>query len=118
MNVKKIKAEQFVLNCINKMFEIVGSELQWYSFEKLSLWNQELADKGQRFFELYSMSLEQYLEFRDYFFEHYYDWRPKRVSHCEVEKEFSIFMFQYGFPYDFKETSDDIPKYKWNKKIN
>lgn len=113
MRVKKISSLDFTLDIVNKMFELVGSGLHWYTFEKLLLWSQEIEANGQRWFELYSMTLEQYLELRDYYCTHYYDMRPKRVPHKEVERAFSGFMFQYGFAYDF--DPHEAPKYVWKK---
>lgn len=113
MRVKKISPSEFILDIVNKMFELVGSDLHWYTFEKLLLWSQEIALNGQRWFELYTMTLEQYLELRDYYYTHYYDMKPKRTPHREVEAAFSGFMFQYGFAYDF--DTREIPKYVWKK---
>ena len=59
------------------------------------------------------MTLEQYLELRDYFYTHYYDMSPKRIPHREVERAFIGFMFQYGFAYDFEPH--EVPKYVWKK---
>lgn len=113
MRVKKISSLDFTLDIINKMFELVGSDLHWYTFEKLLLWSREIEASGQRWFELYSMTLEQYLELRDYFYTHYYDMSPKRIPHREVERAFISFMFQYGFAYDFEPR--EVPKYVWKK---
>lgn len=112
MRVKKISSEQFLLDVINKMFEIAGSNLHWLCFEKLKLWTHE--PENRDWFRMYTLTLEQYLEFRDYYLTHFYDLRSKRISHSIAESDFSSFMFQYGFPYvDF--SIEDVPRYEWKK---
>ena len=37
---KKISEEQFLLDCINKEFEIIGSTLHWDTFEELVKWSK------------------------------------------------------------------------------
>lgn len=101
MYKKKISDEQFVLDCINKEFEIIGSTLHWDTFEELCEWSKE--EQNQHWYRDNSFtSREQYEQWRDYFLEHFYDWQPKRVSKDRAEREFSWFTLQYGFTYDFE----------------
>ena len=101
MYKKKISDEQFVLDCINKEFEIIGSDLHWDTFKELSEWSKE--EQNRHWYSDNSFtSREQYEQWRNYFLGHFYDWQPKRVSKKTAEIEFSWFTLQYGFAYDFE----------------
>lgn len=94
--VTKLSDEQFVLNCVNKEFEIIGSNLHWDNFNELSQWSK-LPENLEWFSHYKFASEEQYNEWKNYFLEHFYDWQPKRISKKVAEREFSWFSLQYGF---------------------
>ena len=100
--VHKIDDYQFTLDCVNKEFEIIGSNLHWDTFKELSDWSKE---NPQWFSDNAFTTKEQYLEWKEYFLSHFYDWQPKRISIRDAKREFSMFAFQYGFRYDF-DTSE------------
>ena len=100
MYKKKISDEQFLLDCINKEFEIIGSSNHWDTIDELVEWSKE---NKHWYSDNAFTSREQYDEWRAYFLEHFYDWQPKRVSKRQAEREFSWFALQYGFTYDFKD---------------
>lgn len=95
--VSKISDEQFVLDCINKEFEIVGSDLHWNTFEELSAWAK--LPENEKWFNQYEFATEeQYNQWKDYYVQHFYDWKPKYTSKTAVEKRyFPWFSLQYGF---------------------
>lgn len=96
--VRKIDDYQFALDCINKEFEIIGSGLHFKTFPALV----EYAKEHKKWYSDNAfISKEQYLEWKDYFFTHFYDWKPKRYGKKEIEREFSWFNLQYGFRCDF-----------------
>lgn len=96
--VHKISDKQFTLDCINKEFEVIGESLHWNTFEELSAWVKENPDWYDRYV---ITSQEQYDAWKNYFLEHFYDWKPKYISKQRAEKEFSWFALNYGFIYDF-----------------
>lgn len=104
MYKKKISDEQFVLDCINREFEIIKSDLHWDTFEELREWSK-LPENKRWYSDNSFTSRQQYEEWKAYFMEHFYDWQPKRVSKSSAEREFSWFSLMYGLKYDF----DDKP---------
>ena len=99
--VKKISNKQFLLDCINKEHEIAGSKLHWDNFDDL----EKYVNTHDFWYNDYSFTTaEQYKEMKEYFLEHFYDWKPKRYSIEDAKKEFSWFMFMYGLRYDFDST--------------
>ena len=99
--VTKISDKQFVLDCINKEFEIIGSNLHWDTFEELSAWSK-LEENKQWYSDHSFTSEDQYLQWKNYYLEHFYDWKPKRIPRREAERAFSWFSLEYGFAYDFE----------------
>ena len=100
MKIKNISDEQFTLDCVNKEFEIIGSSNHWDTFEELSEWSKQ--EENRHWYSDNAFTTrEQYDEWREYFLEHFYDWKPKRMSKRVAEREFSWFSLMYGFRYDF-----------------
>ena len=100
MNNKKISGEQFTLDCINKEFELIGSPNHWATYEELCDWSK-LEENKQWYSNSEFATVEQYLQWKQYFMDHFYDWQPKRVSKREAEREFQWFNLQYGLKYGF-----------------
>lgn len=100
MYKKKISGEQFALDCINKEFEIIGSNNHWDTFKELCDWAKQEENKKWYSDNEFS-TVEQYQEWKQYFMDHFYDWQPRRVSKKEAEREFSWFNLQYGLKYGF-----------------
>lgn len=90
--MKKISADQFVLDLINKEFEIIESGLHWNSINELKVWTEN----NPLWFNVYTMTTEQYNLLRDYFMEHFYDWKPKRVSKATAQNEWGWFALSFG----------------------
>lgn len=91
--VKKINTDQFILDCINKQYEIIHSDIHFNTFDDLLDYAQ---NHPKWFNESEYKTPEQFKKWKDYFFEHFYDWKPKRYSKRIVENEFSWFNLQYG----------------------
>jgi len=95
--VIKISDKQFVLDCINKEFEIIGSSLHWDTFEELSAWSQ-LPENRDWFSQYEFADKDQYNQWKAYYLEHFYHWQPKYHSKKYVEKHyFPWFSLNYGF---------------------
>lgn len=105
MYKKKITDEQFALDCINKEFEIIGSDLHWNTWDELCEWAR-LPENLHWYSDNEFSTREQYNQWKDYFMGHFYDWQPKRVSKRWAEREFSWFNLMYGLKYGF----DPYPK--------
>ena len=95
--VAKISDEQFILDCINKEFEIIGSNLHWDTLEELSNWSK--LPENENWFSQYEFDTEeQYNQWKNYYLEHFYDWKPKYYSKTYVRNYvFPWFSLQYGF---------------------
>lgn len=102
MRKKKISDEQFVLDCVNKEFEIIGSTLHWDTLKDLCNWSK-LEENKHWYSDNAFTTREQYESWKSYFMEHFYDWQPRRVSKRRAEVEFAWFSLQYGFRYAFED---------------
>lgn len=96
--VKKISDKQFALDVINKEFEIANSGLHFDTFEELSDYTKENIHWYQEF---EFKTPEEYQQWKDYFFEHFYDWKPKYYSKKVIEQEFAWFNLCYGLKYGY-----------------
>lgn len=107
---KKISGIQFAFDCIQKELDIVGSGLHFTDYDAMVEWQKE---HKEWFTEYEFKTLDQYLEWRTYFAEHFYDWRPKRVTRREMRDTFNYFNLQYGLKYGF--SIDELPndRTKW-----
>lgn len=56
-------------------------------------------EKYPRWFDEYALTLDQYKEWKQYFYDHFYDWKPKREK--DIKGWFSMFALQYGLRYNF-----------------
>lgn len=102
-NVKKISEEQFVLDCINKEYELCGVDKRFDSFQEL----REYSKQNPGWFDEYEFSDEgTYRIWIEYIKAHTYDWLPKKTSKTRVESNASLFSLNYGFPcrYSKNET--------------
>lgn len=96
--VKKISDEQFTLDCINKEFEIANTGLRFETFEDLCAYSKE----HPKWFTNHEFKTsEEYQQWKNYFFEHFYDWQPKHYGKKTIMKEFSWFNLMYGFKYGY-----------------
>jgi len=104
--VEKISEEQYVLDCINKEFELCGSEKRFDTFMDLSNYSKE---NPQWFDECEFSGEGTYNTWLEYCKQHTYDWLPKRTTKASVENHVSYFALQYGFPcrYDRDETGNE-----------
>lgn len=96
--VKKISGEQFALDCINKQWEIIGEPLHFDTWEDLVSYGKE---HPKWFSESEYKTPEQFQQWKDYFFEHFYDWKPKHFSKRAIKREFLWFNLMYGLKYGY-----------------
>lgn len=102
MKVKKLTDNEFIELIVDKELEIAGADVRYKDIIKMSKEEQE----EFRFFEKYSFKTpEQFIEWKNFFFEHIYDWLPKRTSLNQIKKEFAWFNLSWGlvFDFDYKE---------------
>lgn len=93
----KISEKQFVLDMINKEFEIIGSNLHWDTFEELLAWSK-IPENVDWYNQYEFTSEEQYEQWKAYYMEHFYNWQAKYHSKKYVEKHcFPWFSLEYGF---------------------
>lgn len=98
MRMKKTSAQQFVLDCINKQYELTCPSIHFNTFDDLVAYSKEHPD----WYDEYKFDTpDQYLIFKEYFEKHYYDWKPKRVSKRMMKEQFSWFNLEYGFGLNF-----------------
>lgn len=106
MKTKKISDEEFLFDVINKGFEIAGAPTHWNSFDELVEYSK---DHKRWYIEAVFTSVEQYNQWKEYFYNHFYDWKPKRYSKRDIKREFSWISLQYGpkFEFDIKDIKYD-----------
>ena len=77
---------------IDKECELVGAD---FNFDKLA----ELgAEQNDSWYNNYEMTREQFDEWHQFFRDHFYEWKPKRVSKNEMERYFSwVFCLNFSF---------------------
>ena len=108
---KKLTDKEFAKMVIDKELEIAGADMRYDDIVKLTKEEQEKL----RFWEKYTFkTVDQYIEWRNFFFEHVYDWLPKRTSKETIKKEFSWFNLSWGLACDFpyEEIKDFNKKHK------
>ena len=96
--MKKISEKQFVLDCINKEFELIGSEKRFDTFEALS---QYTKDNPQWFDDNVFPSPEIEIIWREYCLKHFYDWQPKRISKQIAKENIGWLSLNWGFRTDY-----------------
>lgn len=95
--VKKISADQFVFDCIKKQYELVGAEFKFKDLDEFAAWSNR--EENNHWFDEYTLTKEQDEEFRKYFVEHYYDYKPKRTSKRYIMHHvLPGFCLRYQFP--------------------
>jgi hypothetical protein len=111
MYVKKLTDTEFVKMIVDKELEIVGAPIRYND-----LINNK--DKYPHWFQDYFFNVEQYIEWKQFFYDHFYDWKPKRIK--DIDKHFSWFALQYGLKYDFSYEELELANhnFKNNNEIN
>ena len=92
MKVKKLTTDEFIKLIIDKELEIVGAPIRYNDL----IGNQE---KYPHWYQDYSFHIDQYIEWKKFYYDHFYDWKPKRVKN--IDKYFSCHAMQYGLRYNF-----------------
>lgn len=95
---KKLTDNEFVELVINKELEIAGADMRYADIVKLTKDEQQ---KMQWWTKYTFKTLEQFLEWRQFFYDHFYDWQPKSVKKSVMEREFQWWNLQWGLKYDF-----------------
>lgn len=90
--IKKLTDEEFVELMVNKAFEIIKEDITYSDL----ICDKE---KYKNWFSDYSFNIPQYLEWKKFFFDNFYKWKPKRIK--PIDSWFSAFSMQYGLKYDF-----------------
>jgi hypothetical protein len=105
MYKKKITTDEFIKLIVDKELELVGAPIRYDDL----IGNQE---KYPHWYQDYSFKLDQYLEWKKFYFDHFYDWKPKREK--DIKKYFSWHSLQYGlkydFPYEVLQQYDNFPE--------
>jgi len=95
---KKLTDAEFVELIINKELEIAGADIRYNDI--IALPNEE-QQKLEWWTKYTFKTVEEFLEWRNYFYEQFYNWQPKRVKKSEMIREFQWFNLQWGLKYDF-----------------
>ena len=112
---KKISADQFLEDIINKELSIIGVQLTF----KDILADHQLPKDEQKYHSWYQdftfKTPEQFLEWKNYVLEHFFDWQPKYLcSKRRLNEEFSWINLEYGLALDF--PYEEIAKIENKKK--
>lgn len=111
--VKKLTDNEFVELIIDKELEISGTDVRYKDITAMPKEEQ----KEYEFYTRFTFkTLEQFLEWRQFFYDHFYDWQPKSVKKSQMEREFNWFNLQWGLKYDF--DYEEIYKYDEQQKKN
>lgn len=99
---KKLTDDAFLALIINKELEIVGSNL---TYEKIKEDYKKPINE-----QLYShwywdnkfKTYEQFLEWKRFYEDIFYKWKPKRYNKRRMEEIFAYLNLMYGLAYDFE----------------
>lgn len=98
---KKFSLEQFIIDCINKEFECVGSSIKFPGAKEFGDWARK--ERNKDFYSKYAFKTQdQYDNFKNYFLTHPY-WKTIKMYPRQREREFSWFMLMYGFEHHFEK---------------
>lgn len=90
---KKISTTEFVKLMVDKELEIAGALIRYDDLiankDDFPHWYQDWCFDR----------VEQYLEWKQFYYDHFYDHYPKRVK--DISNYFSWFALQYGLRYNF-----------------
>lgn len=93
MYVKKISIDEFIKLIVDKELEIANAPIRYDDI----IANQ---DKYPHWYQDYSFdTIEQYLEWKKFYYDHFYDWKPKRIKN--IDRYFSWHALAYGLKYNF-----------------
>lgn len=99
---KKISQEEFIKLVINKELEIANANITYDDIINDAKKPLEEQTLKHWYTDNSFKTVEQYLEWKQFFFNHFSDWQPKRNStKTKIAKEFSWFNLLYGLKYDF-----------------
>ena len=103
---KGITEEQFFLDCINKEYELAGTDKHFNTYEELKNFTHE----NPEWYDEYHISEEKYNEWKKYVCNHYKEIKGKsRTPKYQIERAFGWFGLNYGFIVDH-ETLSNIQK--------
>ena len=113
MYKKKLTDAQFVELVIDKELEIAGADVRYKDIAAMPIEEQKHFD----FYDKYTFkTLEQFLEWRQFFYDHFYDWQPKHVSKERMRKEFAWWNLDWGLICEF--PTEQIAEHDKNIKRN
>ena len=91
----KITEDQYILDCINKEHEIVGSGIHFADIDEM----KEYINNTPGWHDKYNFTPEQYQEWKAYACNHYRMIKGKTyASKSYIERSFPWFSLKYGFP--------------------
>lgn len=86
---KKLTDAEFLELIINKELELVGAPERYKDL---------IVNKDKDWYDRYRFeSEEQYEEWKQFFFDHFYDWQQKRYSKRFIAHEFGYCNLMWGF---------------------
>lgn len=95
--VKKLTDKEFWVLVFNEAFRLVGAEL-----DAEEIFNKSKEAQGN-WYEQYQFTEEQHEEWKQFFYDHFYEWQPKRVSKRQMKDEFGWWDLSWGFSIKKKE---------------
>jgi hypothetical protein len=92
--MKKLTNSEFIELIVDKELEIANAPVRYKDLigarkDEFQHWYQDFC------FD----TVEQFLEWKQFFYDHFYDWQPKRVKN--IDEQFSWINLQYGLKYNF-----------------
>lgn len=105
---KKLTDTEFLKLIIDKELEIAGAD---FRFDDIIAMPDE-ERRAFKWFQIYGFNTyQEYMEWKNFFFEKFYDWQPKYITKKQAEREFSWINLQYGltwkYPYELNYLMDN-----------
>lgn len=100
---KKISERQFVLDCINKEFEIIGSDKRFSTFEELS----EFSKANPKWFDEYSFEKpEDEILWKEFCLKHFYNWKSQHTSKRIAQETIGWLALDWGFKTKYNRQNE------------
>lgn len=109
--VKKLTTDEFYELVINKELEIAGASIKYKDIIEDYKKPAEEQKLRRWFIDNKFNTYNQFKEWKQFYKDHFYDWKPKRCAKKEIEGYFAWFNLMYGLAWNFdfpiKDNTDE-----------
>ena len=110
--VKKITEREFIKLIVDKELEVAGVPYGFDDIIEDLMLPKEQQKIGEKWFDKYEFGTpEKYIEWKNFVYDHFYDWKPKHTPRKFLNQWFSEFRLNWGLKYGFDHNKlEEIEK--------